>query len=183
MILNVGCGNHRYGDIRLDLYSGSANILADAQTSLPFKDSTFDLVYSRSFFEHVRDPGLVLVEMFRVLKKDGKVVVITDNAAYPVWHVTGKLGRILGGLHSGCYVGHGDQDKHYALFTLDHLRNHFYAAGFKIIDGPRYVSRRDVFEYTRWTVQRFARILRLAFPFLAPFFYPHILVVGVKQGE
>jgi SAM-dependent methyltransferase len=38
---------------------------------IPFPDSSFDIVYSRQVFEHVRHPEQVLSEIKRVLKTDG----------------------------------------------------------------------------------------------------------------
>jgi ubiquinone/menaquinone biosynthesis C-methylase UbiE len=39
--------------------------------SLPFPDESFDIVYSANILEHTRDPGLVLTEGVRVLRKGG----------------------------------------------------------------------------------------------------------------
>lgn len=40
---------------------------------LPFKQSSFDLVYGRYILEHIADPGLVLKEAHRVLSPDGRI--------------------------------------------------------------------------------------------------------------
>jgi len=47
--------------------------------SLPFPNSYFDLVISRSVVEHLEDPERVFREFNRVLRPGGKVVVITPN--------------------------------------------------------------------------------------------------------
>jgi SAM-dependent methyltransferase len=183
LILNVGCGDDKFGDIRLDLYGSTANVRADGQVSLPFVDNAFDKVYSRWFMEHIRNPGHVLAEMARITRDEGEIVVVTDNAAYLTWHVGGRAGKALGGFHSGAYRGRGSKDLHYALFTADHLRNHFIAAGLRIVDGPRYVLASDVSEFPGGIMQRLAPALKRLTPSFATFFYPHIIVAGVKHNK
>jgi SAM-dependent methyltransferase len=46
---------------------------------LPFPDDTFDLVISRSVFEHLTDPQCVFRELRRVLRPDGYLVFRTPN--------------------------------------------------------------------------------------------------------
>jgi ubiquinone/menaquinone biosynthesis C-methylase UbiE len=46
---------------------------------LPFPPDSFDLVISRSVVEHLENPGLVFAEFNRVLRKGGKVIIITPN--------------------------------------------------------------------------------------------------------
>jgi len=47
--------------------------------SLPFKDGYFDLIFSRSVCEHLKEPRLVFSEVSRILKDGGVVVVVTPN--------------------------------------------------------------------------------------------------------
>jgi len=42
---------------------------------VPFKEATFDVVVCSELLEHVLDPIQVLVEIFRVLRKDGLVLI------------------------------------------------------------------------------------------------------------
>jgi len=81
LTLNLCCGNQLYGDVRVDKYPGAANVIADVEWGLPFRNDIFDIVYSRFLFEHLRNPGFVLKEMARVMKPGGKLILITDNAA------------------------------------------------------------------------------------------------------
>ena len=46
---------------------------------LPFPSNYFDLVISRSVVEHLDDPPKVFREFSRVLRPDGKIVIITPN--------------------------------------------------------------------------------------------------------
>ncbi len=52
--------------------------VADAQ-ALPFKDNSFDLLFSCECLEHVPSPQLALAEFRRVLKPKGKIVLTTEN--------------------------------------------------------------------------------------------------------
>lgn len=48
-------------------------------TALPFGDGSIDCVYSRHVMEHVRHPELLLDEVRRVLRPDGRFVGMTSN--------------------------------------------------------------------------------------------------------
>ncbi len=121
LILDVGCGN---GDLSnylsvqynanitgIDFSTESIKIalakknafkaftskflVADAQT-LPFENESFDIIVSCECLEHVPDPQKMINELYRVVKKDGKVILTTENysnayAYYiPYLKLTGK---------------------------------------------------------------------------------------------
>ncbi len=48
---------------------------------LPFRDSTFDAVYSKDTFEHIWDTDLALREQTRVLKRGGRLCILVGNLA------------------------------------------------------------------------------------------------------
>jgi SAM-dependent methyltransferase len=50
---------------------------------LPFKDASFDAVYSRSFFEHVYDVQLALSEQTRILRPGGLLIISDGNLWSP----------------------------------------------------------------------------------------------------
>ena len=51
--------------------------------SLPFDDSTFDMVTAYSFLHHLHDPAIVLKEMARVLRPGGRIYIdLEPNRAY-----------------------------------------------------------------------------------------------------
>ena len=54
-------------------------VLGDAY-KLPFKANSFDYVIFTEIIEHFENPGLVLKECLRVLKKGGKIIGTTPNA-------------------------------------------------------------------------------------------------------
>ena len=73
MGLNVGAGGSYYSPkiVNLDIISGkNIDICADAE-NLPFKSSSFSLVISQETLEHVRHHSQAILEMYRVLKKNG----------------------------------------------------------------------------------------------------------------
>jgi SAM-dependent methyltransferase len=51
----------------------------------PYDDCTFDVVYSKSFIEHLADPSKYVRESFRVLKPGGLLLTLT-----PDWEVNYK---------------------------------------------------------------------------------------------
>lgn len=68
MKVNMGCGSDLWGDIRVDLKKGSANILADIE-QLPFIDQAFSDVRSISVLEHISHWEKALRELLRVTRK------------------------------------------------------------------------------------------------------------------
>lgn len=73
MILDIGCGETKKGDICVDLRkTKSVDVVADARM-LPFKGASFDHVYSAAVIEHFshREVRNILLEWARVLKSEG----------------------------------------------------------------------------------------------------------------
>jgi SAM-dependent methyltransferase len=58
-------------------------IVNAAGESLPFPESTFDLILSHEVIEHVRDDGQAVREMVRTLKSGGRMVIFCPNRGYP----------------------------------------------------------------------------------------------------
>ena len=68
MILNIGCGNDREGDVRLDIEpSPTTNIIADAH-NLPVR-ALFTKIKCYNVLEHLNSPVTALKEMRRVCEK------------------------------------------------------------------------------------------------------------------
>jgi SAM-dependent methyltransferase len=79
LILNVGCGLLYVGDVRLDVQRTLATtILGDAH-SLPFRDGAFNRILCMEVLEHLESPSKGVMEMRRVLKEDGMLVVSVPN--------------------------------------------------------------------------------------------------------
>ena len=82
-ILDIGCGNGENEDvfyklgaknvILTDYNSKSAHLLTDVH-NLPFKDKTFDIVFTSQAIEHFYNPFLAFKEISRILKNDGAII-------------------------------------------------------------------------------------------------------------
>ena len=117
MILNIGCGSQTFGDIKCDIYpSEAADIICDA-LYLPFRSECFNIVYSKTVFEHLNNPLNALTEQKRVLRRGGQIIVITDNSGY--W----RFYMFPNGNHLAYQTR--KYDKHYGLYTPLHLQNFF----------------------------------------------------------
>jgi ubiquinone/menaquinone biosynthesis C-methylase UbiE len=182
-VVNIGCGMHAFGDIRLDFSVGAAQILADCDRGIPLADHVAGTVFSRFLLEHLRDVGVLLQDAARVIRPGGQIVVITDNAAYPTFHL--GIQRPVGQVHRpGGYVGRSEADQHYSLFTDAHLMNHLAHAGFEQV----VVAYADAVEVgyleKRPLLQRAQRILGAMSGSLAqysrPYLLPHIVGIGYK---
>ena len=106
--LDAGCGRttrlQHYRDriIRLvgvdvDEAAGRENpwldefVPADLDGDLPFEPGSFDLVYANFVVEHLAEPGRTFAEWHRVLRSDGRLVLLTSNRASPVMALADRL--------------------------------------------------------------------------------------------
>jgi ubiquinone/menaquinone biosynthesis C-methylase UbiE len=137
-ILNVGCGNDTYGTDFIDLYPQREEVVKCnfEHDAFPYEDNTFDKIRCHFVFEHLKDRTHFLKEIYRVLKKGGKLDLRTDNASYWYYALDNKT-------HTGRYEEaslYGKDDRHFSLFTDHHLINFMFDAGFEEV-------------YTRYTYE------------------------------
>jgi SAM-dependent methyltransferase len=116
-VLENGCGVGLYME-RLASYKGnvvgleydfpravkardhSKNIINAAGENLPLKDKTFDLVLSHEVIEHMQNDKAGIVEMIRILKSGGRIIIFCPNRGYPFethgifWRGKYKFGNI-----------------------------------------------------------------------------------------
>lgn len=110
----------RYPDVRfyaIDAYAEAIEfakkqyphisfIKAEAE-KLPFKNNQFDLILYYETIEHVRDPKKSMLEIKRVLKKSGKLILAMDSGSFifrVVWFFWEKTyGRIWQKAHLNPY--------------------------------------------------------------------------------
>jgi ubiquinone/menaquinone biosynthesis C-methylase UbiE len=170
-ILNIGCGEDLNGTDFIDLYPSRPEVIkcnVDKE-KIPYKNNTFDEVYSKCLFEHLTNPLFALKEMHRVLKRGGKLVLITDNAACFYFHFK-SLGKFYLE-HYGGHEGKGPEDKHFALFTPEHLKNWMVKTGFKKIEINYHNP------YSKRFITIFKKILQKISP---KYFSLHLKVIAIK---
>ncbi len=83
--LEIGSGTKpKEGYLHFDIRNiKETDVVGDAK-NLPFEDESFSEIFSRFFLEHLfrSDAKKVLSEMYRVLKKGGKLEIIVPNLNY-----------------------------------------------------------------------------------------------------
>lgn len=97
--LNLGCQIHYFdGWVNIDIVGDDPNIKVDLAcdvAKLPYEDNTVDFIYAGHLVEHFYPDKLpdIIQEWKRILKRDGKVVIITpDCGAIFRDYATGKFG-------------------------------------------------------------------------------------------
>ena len=95
-MLEPGCGRceflSNFKELGLEVYGvdispeaaefaeGFTVKLCDVENEpLPFGDDTFDVLYSKSFIEHLHNPGKYLEEAYRVLKPGGMLLTLVPD--------------------------------------------------------------------------------------------------------
>ncbi|MBI2009264.1 class I SAM-dependent methyltransferase [Candidatus Saccharibacteria bacterium] len=51
------------------------DVIADVNLGLPFEENKFDTVLLADVLEHIKDPGLLISECSRVLRRSGKIII------------------------------------------------------------------------------------------------------------
>ena len=172
-ILNVACGGQTYGTDFVDMYPSRPEVVQhDLEKGLPYPDDTFDEVYSRCLFEHLKNPFNLLLEMKRVAKPGGRIRIITDHGSYWAFAFNNTA-------HSGGYeTDEAPGDRHYCFFTKTHLRHHFAAAGLEVerVELVEYLSPKRWKRLISRIVQGFLKLTPLR-----NMAYGRIEAVGIKK--
>lgn len=92
---------------------------------LPFQNNQFDVVVLAAVIEHVKDGIKVIKESYRVLDKDGILVLIT---VVPFWD---KLVEILRIRPRGTHI-------HFQRFSLKSLRTIFKKHGLSVLEARKF---------------------------------------------
>lgn len=84
--LDLGCGRTKtresFGLDRV-LLRNSVDVVGDLEGSLPFRDSSVDVIHLYDVLEHVSDVLLVVKEVHRVLKRDGRLLISLPHYSHP----------------------------------------------------------------------------------------------------
>ena len=80
VILDIGCGRHKTipQAIGIDVLEGS-DIVSSGDELKEIKDNSVDIIISRHSLEHILDTVKTLREWARVLKPQGKIVIILPD--------------------------------------------------------------------------------------------------------
>lgn len=144
-LLEPGCGRGEhlrlFKEFGLDVYgmdvSPEAPSLAkdlnisvcDLETdNLPYPDDYFDVIYSKSFLEHIRDPSIFLKEAYRVLKPGGLLLSMV-----PDWESQ--------------YKKFYDDYTHVSPFTIVSLKNIQLVVGFEEVEVYKFRQLPIVWKY------------------------------------
>ena len=103
--MDAGCGEGIYGNdwfnyvnpklligIDTSLKSLKNNKLVDlaakaSTKEIPFKNGTFDIIICRSVIEHLPEPKETFKEFYRILKKNGRLIISTQNIYNPIMFI------------------------------------------------------------------------------------------------
>lgn len=88
-VTSLDLGNGLLGEVKKKCDSKR---VVGSVLNIPFVDNTFDYVLSSEVIEHVTNPKQALHEMYRVLRKDGVLVISTPNKA---WYWSLYVAKIL----------------------------------------------------------------------------------------
>src|SRR3989339_1030210 len=150
---------------------------------LPFKSDSFDFVLMTEVIEHLTaDPRMYLDEVRRVMKKNGRLLITTPNAA----HLKNRM-KLLAGKSAHfpleqLYQTNPDDDslyfRHNREFTMDELQ--------QIIRASNFVLRTSKFMsfYTPFRKNRRTNLVKLAGYFITqfiPFLRDSLYVLGSKS--
>ena len=86
--LNIGCGGRELSDWLNTDYAPALPMVMhlDIKRRFPFKEETFDYIFSEHVIEHIsyRDGVKMLMECIRILKPSGKIRISTPDLAFLV---------------------------------------------------------------------------------------------------
>ncbi|WP_026733954.1 class I SAM-dependent methyltransferase [Fischerella sp. PCC 9605] len=91
----------------------NVSFLTASASALPFANNSFDVIVSASTFHYFDDPETSLKEMRRVLKPDGKVVILDWCKDYLLCRICDFVLKFVDPAYKQCYT----QREFHSLFT------------------------------------------------------------------
>lgn len=131
--------------VKASLKNGIQAKLGDIEKIWEYPDNYFDIVIASHIIEHVVNPDHLLLEARRVLKKNGRIIVITPNLAawfnrlllflgfQPFFTEVSTLDKTLGLQFTRRLGGGRSSLGHLRIFTPNALRDILELHGFKIV--------------------------------------------------
>ncbi|MBX3129907.1 MAG: methyltransferase domain-containing protein [Polyangiaceae bacterium] len=120
---------------------GLVTVLADASRPLPFEAASFDVVYAGELIEHLFDTSAFLLELRRVLRPGGLMLLTTPNLA----HLPDRLRFLVGKAPTQVQPLHPFLRLHIRPFGPDTLRAALAGARLRLtrLESTLVVFRRD----------------------------------------
>lgn len=88
---------------KLQAYPNVTLSLASAE-HLPFADQSFDVIVSASAFHYFENPAIALAEMKRVLKPNGKIIILDWCKDYLLCRICDLILKVTDPAHHQCYT-------------------------------------------------------------------------------
>ena len=110
-----------------DLFRKDVDIIIDICDMKEIRDSSFDIVICSHVLEHVPDPDKAMRELFRIMRPEGKAIIMVPlfwdvkETVEDIKHDTNEL-----------RLKHYGQDDHVRLFSRQDFLNRLNVAGFKV---------------------------------------------------
>lgn len=114
----------------------------DLEQPLPFKDGEFDIVVCKDLLEHLVDPAALLLEMRRVLKASGHIVLSIPNHFYFPF----RLRILFGGGLIWKSLFH-DHRQHFSEWNYMHLRFFTYRGLLQFLDFGGFQVERAFWDF------------------------------------
>lgn len=88
---------------KLQAYPNVTLSLASAE-HLPFADQSFDVIVSASAFHYFENPAIALAEMKRILKPNGKIMILDWCKDYLLCRICDLILKVTDPAHQQCYT-------------------------------------------------------------------------------
>jgi len=97
---------------------GKIKIIQGDVQQLTFDDNSFDIIIATAIIEHLAEPEKMIAEAYRVLKKEGLLIITTPNPFFE--KIAGKIGGV-------------PKEGHQTTFNLKKLNEIFTNNHFKVV--------------------------------------------------
>ena len=118
------------------------DVVGDA-LNLPFSNHTFDTLISTQVLEHIEKPWIMVKEIYRVLKPNGKLIITTPNYQ-SAWILVEKIVNLLGEVKY--------QEQHITFFNKKKIELLLEQLKFKNINITTNIFLAPFFAYFGWKV-------------------------------
>jgi 2-polyprenyl-3-methyl-5-hydroxy-6-metoxy-1,4-benzoquinol methylase len=182
---NVVSFRHRASGMKTEFQRDQFNLESDP---FPYADNTIDVVLCAEIIEHLlHDPMAMLVEIHRVLKPNGTLVLTTPNLIS--WHAILKAIKGLSPLEFSYFMTYQQPPllQHAKEYLPDEITGMLEAAGFTIekLTTPYFLHPHEKFSVAEWLLLSLVVLwypLSGRHPKLLRNRGPHNFVVAKKTG-